>query len=85
MVRPATSAYSGESAAVSSTNSRVSALTLVTSDIRFMKRKAAATSPTSTATVRSTSTVRKKVSRSTMTSLFGARSSEANVRQSAMW
>ena len=56
----------------------------VTSAMRRMKRKAASTMPTSIATVRSTSTVSKKVVSNTATSLLGARNSDANVRHSLM-
>src|SRR5205809_647899 len=67
-----------------SRNSCVSALMFVTSAMRRMNRNAASTIPTSIATVRSTSTVRRKVASSTATSLLGARSSERNVRHSLM-
>ncbi len=59
--------------------------TLVTSAIRFMKRNAASTMPTCTATVRSTSTVRRNVVSRTATSLLGVRRSCANARHSLMW
>ena len=48
------------------------ALTSATSDILFIKRKAASTMPTSIATTRSKNTVRTKVTIRTVISLFGA-------------
>ena len=56
----------------------------VTSAMRRMNRNAASTIPTSIATVKSTSTVKRKVASSTATSLLGARSSDRKVRHSLM-
>eukprot|EP01022_Parablepharisma_sp_SALTPOND_P012225 TRINITY_DN1566_c0_g2_i1.p1 TRINITY_DN1566_c0_g2~~TRINITY_DN1566_c0_g2_i1.p1 ORF type:complete len:1815 (-),score=421.25 TRINITY_DN1566_c0_g2_i1:71508-76952(-) len=56
----------------------------VTSHMRRMKSSAASTTPTETATVRSTSTVMPKVRHMTATSDLGARMSRRNLRASLM-
>ena len=82
--RRRTALGSPSKSSVGSWSSCVSALTLVTSAMRRMNRKAASTIPTSIATVRSHSTVSRNVVSSTATSLFGARNSATKVRHSLM-
>ena len=83
--RRRTALGSDSKSSLGSVNSCVNTLMFVTSAMRRMKRKAASTIPTSIATVRSTSTVSRKVVSKTATSLFGARNSAPKVRHSLMW